>query len=85
MVPVSVEYDGGMPTEQRDLVGELAALVQRYDCKGAATRGIPIDGKVLGVDLRNISATSIAIVCERSRRTLTRLVSQALRLMRRLS
>ena len=51
-----------MPTEQGNLVGELAALAQWYDCKSAATRGVPIDGKVLGVDLRNTSATVVSII-----------------------
>ena len=50
-VPVSVEDGGGVATEQRYLVGELAALVEGDDGEGATTAGLPVDGQVLGVGL----------------------------------
>lgn len=40
-----------MTAKQRDLVWELATLVEGDDGKGAATRRVPIDGEVFGVGL----------------------------------
>ena len=90
-VPVGVEDGGGVATEQRDLVGELAPLLKGNDGEGAAARSVPIDRQVIGVDLFSSvntttnTTTRHIIIVSRSRRTLTRLVSQALRLIRRLS
>lgn len=82
-----------MAAKQRDLVGEFALLRQRNHSEGAAAGGVPIDRQVLGVDLSSSSSSagreagragelvaSLGVV-----RTLTRFVSQALRLMWRLS
>ena len=93
-VPIGIEHGGSVTSKQRDLVGKLAPLVQGNDGECAAARGVPIDRQILGVDLRKwprqqkrgqwrrqeTRQTEI-----RGRRTLTRLVSQALRLMCRLS
>ena len=89
-VPVGVEDGGGMAAEQRDLVGELAPLFKGNDGEGAAARSVPIDRQVFGVDLLSsvnttTNTTTRHGIISRSRRTLTRLVSQALRLIRRLS
>lgn len=43
-----------MSTEQRNLIRELALLVQGNDGKGAAAGGIPIDRQVLGVGLHSL-------------------------------
>lgn len=40
-----------MATEQRYLVGKLAALVEGDDGEGATTARLPVDGQVLGVGL----------------------------------
>lgn len=80
-----------MSAEQRNLIGCLSLLVEGDDSKSAASRGIPIDGQVLGVGLSYSSLISnlVSQVCRMSRldavRTFTRFVSQAFRLMRRLS
>lgn len=50
-VPVSVEDGGGVATEQRYLVGKLAALVEGDNGEGATTARLPVDGQVLGVGL----------------------------------
>ena len=50
-VPVGVEDGCGVAAEERDLVRELAALLERDDCKCAATASLPVDRKELGVGL----------------------------------
>jgi hypothetical protein len=42
-----------VPSEQRNLVRQLAALVERYHGEGAAARRIPIDRQILRVDLND--------------------------------
>lgn len=98
-----------MPAEQRNLVRQLAALVERYHGEGAAARRIPIDRQILRVDLNDGGRqhshfpfppspptnchvyphrrgfARAQIVARERKRTLTRFVSQALRLMWRLS
>lgn len=90
--PVSVEHGRSVAAKQRDLVRSLALLVQRDDCKGAASRRLPIDRQVLGVGLCFNSYQHIVSRQGRSTsrvsqvaRTFTKFVSQAFRLMRRLS
>ena len=91
--PVGVQHGGRVASEQRYLVGELAALVHGNDGKCATTARLPIDRDVLGVDLRgaNVSFTppqcrSVGQIGSRGRDgTFSKLVSQALRLIWRLS
>ena len=91
--PVGVQHGGSVASEQRYLVGELAALVHGNDSECATTARLPIDRDVLGVDLRsaNVSFTppqcrSVGQVGSRGRHgTFSKLVSQALRLIWRLS
>lgn len=51
IVPVRVEHSGGVATEQRYLVGKLAALVEGDDGEGTTTARLPVNGQVLGVGL----------------------------------
>lgn len=85
-VPVGVEDGCGVATEQRYLVGRLALLVEGDNGKGATTAGLPVHREIVGVRLEErrvseLDATASGEECRRRRRTLTRLVSQALRLM----
>lgn len=81
-----------MSAKQRDLVRQLSLLIQWNDSKRATTRGIPIDGQVVGVCLLALlvcawsgSKHAARASLPRHKRTLTKFVSHALRLMRRLS
>lgn len=49
--PVSVEHSRSVSAKQRDLIRSFALLAQRDNCKGAASRRLPIDRQVLGVGL----------------------------------
>lgn len=49
-----------MPTEQRDLVGDLALLAEGHNGKGAAAGGIPVHGEVFGVGLSGSALGSLA-------------------------
>ncbi len=61
-LPVGVENGSRVAAKQRDLVGELATLVERDDGKGAAARRVPIDGEVFGVDLlRSRQSASLSL------------------------
>lgn len=40
-----------MAPKQRDLVRDLAPLVERDDGKGATAAGLPVDREVFGIDL----------------------------------
>lgn len=48
-----------MATEQGHNIGQLSTLLDRNDSKGAATAGLPIDRKVLGVGLDQVRVPSI--------------------------
>ncbi len=83
-----------MASEQRNDVGNLPSLLERYNGKGASSAGFPIDGKELRVGLSRCSPLADAqcgsAMREGRRRgpvqpTLIKLVSQAFLLMRRLS
>lgn len=50
-VPIGVGDDSSMATEERDLVGYLAALGEGDDSEGAAATSLPIDREELGVCL----------------------------------
>ena len=85
-VPVGVENGGSVAAKQRDLVGELPSFFQGDDGECATARRIPIDRDVLGIDLPScVSAAQHLSPDESSARTLTRFVSHALRVIRRLS
>lgn len=49
--PVCIENDSSVTTEKGDTVRQFASLFNGNDCKSTATRGIPVDGDVLGIDL----------------------------------
>lgn len=49
--PVSVQNSSRMPPEQRNLIGQLALLVQGNHSKGTTAGRIPIDRQILGVNL----------------------------------
>ena len=91
--PVGVQHRGSVASEERYLVGQLAALVHGNDSKCTATARLPIDRDVLGVDLRGDWVSATGLRCDSAgqnwktgrSRTFTKLVSQALRLMWRLS
>ena len=48
-----------MAAEQRDLVRQLAALIERDDGKGAAAGRVPVDREVVGVGLNCSQPTSV--------------------------
>lgn len=48
-----------MATEQGHNIGQLSALIDRNDSKGATTAGLPIDRKVLWVGLDQVRVPSI--------------------------
>jgi hypothetical protein len=84
-----------MPTEQGHNIGKLSGLIHGDNSKGASTASFPIDGNVLWVGLATGMSASITNGARGATRgsiregklclTLTKLVSQALRLIRRLS
>lgn len=48
-----------MPSKQRNDVRQLAPLLQGNDCEGAATRSIPIDTQILGIDLNRARPSAL--------------------------
>ena len=62
-VPVGVEDGSRVATEERQLVGGAAALVDGNDSKGAATAGFPVDGDVLGVGLGGVRGCPAMVAC----------------------
>jgi hypothetical protein len=57
-LPVGVENDRRVTTEQREFVRQLATLLQRKNGKSASTARLPIDCQVLRIDLDVASETS---------------------------
>jgi hypothetical protein len=49
--PVGVENHCGVATKQRDALWKLASLLKRDDGESTTTTGLPIDGKMLRVNL----------------------------------
>jgi hypothetical protein len=96
-VPICVEHRGSVASEKGYLVGQLSALVEGNDGEGTAASRLPVDREVFGVHLsssgearlascrahRGVGGASAGVYKEVG--TLTRLVSQALRLIWRLS
>ena len=54
-VPVGIENGSGVPAEERDLVGDSAALLEGNDSKCAAAAGLPVDCEVFGIGLCSMS------------------------------
>lgn len=48
-----------MATEQWHNIGQLSTLIDRDNCEGATTAGLPIDREVLGVGLDQVRVPSI--------------------------
>jgi hypothetical protein len=79
--------------KQRDLVGQLAPFAERDDGERTAAASLPIDREVFGIGLDRCQhetrfrrrLSSDAGSARGRAATFTRFVSQALRLMRRLS
>lgn len=77
-VPVGIENGAGVAAEQGKDVGQLAALVDGDDNKGASTARLVVDREVLGVGLgKGVSGRRQEGARERRLRTLMMLLSQA--------
>lgn len=82
--PVGIQHSSSVSTEQRYLVGELAALVYGDDSESTTTTRLPVHGDVLGVDLARkptLVSFTTPFLSRAATPTLSKLVSQALRLM----
>ena len=51
LLPVGIQDDGSMSSEQRQLLRQSPLLVDRYDGECASSTGFPIDGNILRVRL----------------------------------
>lgn len=62
IVPVGIQDNSSVPTEQWYLVGKLAPFIHGDDCECATTARLPIDRQVFGIGL----VTRVYIVSDRS-------------------
>jgi hypothetical protein len=80
-IPVCVQHRPSVPSEEGDLLGQSAFLVDWYHSKRASTTSFPIDGEVVWICLVKRSARPSRTKTRFAAQTFTKLVSHALRLM----
>jgi hypothetical protein len=83
-LPIRIKHRCSVPSEQRDLFRQTTFLIDGYNSKSSTTTGFPIHRKILRVGLEfEISSRPLRLQAQAL--TFTKLVSQALRLICKLS